>query len=61
MSVKCGKDRRSYYLQGGTNHDLLHFHGTDASIASMFVLKFMDYIVTSNIKEAMYAQNLLYQ
>ena len=40
-----------YHMQDGTNNVRLHFRGADASTASMFLLKFNEYVVRHNLKE----------
>ena len=41
----------SYVLKDGTNHVILTFFGKDATTASMFIIKFAEYIITHNMKE----------
>jgi len=50
--VQYGKAKASYKMQDGTGLTLVRFDGADASAASMFLLKFIDYIQTHNLKEA---------
>ena len=50
--VQYGKAKPSYKTQDGTGITLIRFDGADASTASMFLLKFIDYIQTHNLKEA---------
>jgi len=38
-------------MQDGTNNVRLHFRGADASTASVFLLKFNEYVVRHNLKE----------
>jgi len=40
-----------HYMQDGTNNVRLHFLGKDASTASVFLLKFNEYVVRHNLKE----------
>jgi len=40
-----------YHMQDGTNNVRLHFRGADASTASLFLLKFNEYVVRHNLKE----------
>lgn len=49
--VQYGKAKRCHYRQDGTGGIRLHFHGDDASVASMFLLKFMDIVGNHNLKE----------
>ena len=46
-----GKAKPSYQLKDGTNNTILTFDGTDACTASMFIIKFAEYIVSHNMKE----------
>jgi hypothetical protein len=50
--VQYGKAKTSYVTKDGTNLTLIRFDGADASIASMFLIKFMDQIQSHNLKEA---------
>lgn len=49
--VQYGKAKRCHYRQDGSGGVRLHFHGDDASAASMFIIKFMDNIVNHNMRE----------
>lgn len=49
--VQYGKGKPCHYKQDGSAGIRLHFHGDDASAASMFIIKFMDKIVNHNMKE----------
>lgn len=49
--VSYGKGKWCHYHQNGSGGTRLHFHGDDASVASMFILKFMDIIDSHNLKE----------
>ena len=40
-----------HYMQDGTGNIRLHFLGKDASTASVFLLKFNEYVVRHNLKE----------
>lgn len=52
--VSYGKGKRCHYHHNGqTGAVRLHFNGEDASVASMFVLKFMDNISGHNLEEVM--------
>lgn len=50
--VKYGKGKRCHHFvgNGGTR---LHFHGDDASTASMFILKFLEHVTRNNLQEVM--------
>jgi hypothetical protein len=50
--VQYGKAKPSHKMQNGTGHNLVRFDGADASVASMFLIKFMDQIISHNLKEA---------
>ena len=54
--VQYGKAKPSHRMQNGTGSEsgeyIIRFDGADASTASMFLIKFMDYIQTHNLKEA---------
>ena len=43
--------KNSHKMQDGTNSFILTFNGTDACIASMFILKFSNYVTAHNMKE----------
>jgi hypothetical protein len=49
--VQYGKAKRSYPRQDGTNTHLIRFAGSDAQVACMFLIKFMDLVVNHNMKE----------
>lgn len=49
--VQYGKAKRSYPRQDGTGTFLIRFAGEDAQVACMFLIKFMDYVVSHNMKE----------
>ena len=49
--VSYGKGKWCHHHQNGSGGTRLHFHGDDASVASMFILKFMDIIDSHNLKE----------
>ena len=53
--VKYGKGKQSYWRQDGSGGCRLNFHGDDASVASMFILKFMEHVQQHNLKEIHYA------
>lgn len=41
----------SYQLKDGSKNVILTFNGSDASTASMFLIKFTNYIISHNLKE----------
>ncbi len=49
--VQYGKAKRSYPRQDGTYTHLIRFAGADAQVACMFLMKFMDLVVSHNMKE----------
>jgi len=49
--VQYGQAKPSYVTKDGTGLTLIRFNGTDASVASMFLLKFMDQIKSHNFNE----------
>ena len=49
--IQYGKAKPSYVMKDGTGLTLVRFDGTDASTASMFLLKFLDKIQNHNMKE----------
>jgi hypothetical protein len=49
--VQYGKGKRSYVHKSGSDGIRLHFDGADASVASMFLLKFTDHVRSHNLKE----------
>lgn len=51
--VKYGKGKVCYYRQDGIGTVRLHFDGNDASVASMFLIKFLDEVEQHNLKEHM--------
>ena len=52
LHVQYGKAKPSHRLQNGIAQNIVRFDGSDASTASMFLIKFMDQIVSHNLKEA---------
>jgi hypothetical protein len=46
--VQYGKAKPSYVTKDGTGLTLVRFDGTDASAASMFLIKFLDQIQSHN-------------
>lgn len=51
--VKYGKSKPCHRRQDGTTGVRLHFHGDDASVASMFIIKFLDYVEQTNLNTYM--------
>jgi hypothetical protein len=51
--AKFGNAKPSYKMQDGTNQYLIRFAGSDASTASLFLLKYYDEIETHNMQETM--------
>ena len=47
--VQFGRSKPCHRRQDGTNGVRLHFHGDDASVASMFILKFHSNIQQTNL------------
>jgi len=50
--VQYGKAKPSHRMQNSTGQNIVRFDGADASVASMFLIKFMDQIQTHNLREA---------
>jgi hypothetical protein len=48
-----GNSKWCHYHQNGFGGVRLHFHGDDASVASMLIIKFFDIITNHNLKEVM--------
>jgi hypothetical protein len=53
MYVSYGKGKRCHHHHNGVGGTRLHFHGDDASTASMFILKFFNHITANNLQEQM--------
>ena len=51
--VQYGKSKPCHRRQDGTTGVRLHFHGDDASVASMFIIKFLDYVEQTNLNTHM--------
>jgi hypothetical protein len=51
--VQFGSAKASYKMQDGTGNYIIRFAGTDASTASLFLLKYYDEIVNHNMQETM--------
>ena len=49
--VSYGRGKYCYRLQDGTNGVLLHFQGEDGAVASAFMLRFNDYVLSHNFPE----------
>jgi hypothetical protein len=51
--VSYGKGKRCHHHQNGAGGTRLHFHGDDASAASMFIMKFFEHVTNNNLTEVM--------
>ena len=51
--VSYGRGKRCHHHQNGNGGTKLHFHGDDASTASMFIIKFFDHVTDNNLQEQM--------
>ena len=51
--VQYGRAKPCHHYQDGTSRVKLHFHGDDASTASMFIMKFFDHVMFTNLEEQM--------
>lgn len=51
--VKFGSAKPSYKMQDGTDSYIIRFAGSDASTASLFLLKYFDQIQSHNMQETM--------
>jgi hypothetical protein len=51
--VSYGKGKRCHHHQNGEGGTRLHFHGDDASAASMFIMKFFEHVTSNNLTEVM--------
>lgn len=49
--VAYGNCKWCHHHQNGEGGTRLHFHGDDASVASMCILKFLDIITNHNLRE----------
>lgn len=49
--VQYGRAKRSYKMSNAVEQNVIRFDGADASVASMFLIKFMDQIISHNLKE----------
>jgi hypothetical protein len=50
--VQYGNSKPCYYLQDGSSNVMLNFNGKDASVATMFLLRFDTHVVSHNLREA---------
>lgn len=51
--VNYGQGKRCHHHQNGSGGTRLHFNGDDASVASMFIMKFFNHVIDNNLKEQM--------
>jgi hypothetical protein len=51
--VSYGPGKRCHHHHNGAGGTRLHFHGDDASAASMFIMKFFEHITNNNLQEQM--------
>ena len=51
--VKYGKGKLCHRRRDGTNGVRIHFHGDDATVGSMFLIKFIDQVDQHSLKEHM--------
>ena len=55
--VSYGKGKRCHHHNNGggegSGGTRLHFHGDDASVASMFILKFLEHVTRNNLQDVM--------
>jgi len=49
--VSYGRGKYCYRMQDGSQHILLHFQGEDGAVASAFMLRFNESIVSHNFPE----------
>jgi hypothetical protein len=54
--VQYGQSKPCHRRQDGTQGVRLHFHGDDASVASMFILKFHNHVQQTNLNIHMESQ-----
>lgn len=47
--VQYGKSKPCYRRQDGTDGVRLQFHGDDAHVASMFIIKFLEHVQQTNL------------
>ena len=53
MYVSYGKGKSCHHHQNGVGGTRLHFHGDDASAASMFIMKFFEHVTQNNLQDVM--------
>ena len=51
--VRYGSAKFCHHHQNGSGGTRLHWHGDDASTASVFLIKFFDHVTQHNLKEQM--------
>ena len=51
--VSYGKGKKCHHHQNSTGGTKLHFHGDDASTASVFIMKFFEHVTDNNLREQM--------
>lgn len=51
--VSYGNGKRCHHHQNGAGGTRLHFHGDDASTASVFIMKFFEHVTDNNLREQM--------
>jgi len=51
--VRYGRGKWCHHHQNGAGGTRIHFMGEDASVASMFLLKFNEHVTNHNMQEAM--------
>ena len=51
--VSYGKGKRCHHHHNGQGGTRLHFHGDDASAASMFIMKFFEHVTSNSLTEVM--------
>lgn len=54
--VSYSGGKRCHHHNNGHGGTRLHFHGKDASAASMFIIKFFDHITANNLQQVMERQ-----
>jgi hypothetical protein len=55
IMVRYGKAKWCHRFQDGTTNVRLNFTGEDAHVASVFLIKFNDFVVNHNFREGDYA------
>ena len=51
--VSYGRGKRCHHHLNGSGGTKLHFNGEDASVASMFIMKFFEHITNNNLQQVM--------